>query len=224
MATISAGVDKKTEDGFGYGVQVNYLGHYMLTEALIPLMEKSERAVIVNLSSVAHRFYSTPVSVKTFFENNGDSYLSSKFAMMVYAFRLQSRLANTSIRSYAVNPGAVRSDIWRFLGKYTKPIMNAFMKMTFLSVFQGSSTSFAAILRGLDSTTAENDAGKHIYISPYRYYGGIVKMFDVLGPYGGAVLMPPAPRAQQAEQCDTFELLTKALFEKEKIDIPLLNQ
>mmetsp|Transcript_21550 Transcript_21550/g.55958 ORF Transcript_21550/g.55958 Transcript_21550/m.55958 type:complete len:104 (-) Transcript_21550:56-367(-) len=43
MATISAGVDKKTEDGFGYGVQVNYLGHYMLTEALIPLMEKSER-------------------------------------------------------------------------------------------------------------------------------------------------------------------------------------
>ena len=49
-----------TEDGFEMTWQTNHLGHFLLTESLLPLLRKSAatgfRPRIVNVSAMGHQF------------------------------------------------------------------------------------------------------------------------------------------------------------------------
>lgn len=48
------GPKEQTEDGFEKTFATNYLGHFLLTLLLLPLLEKSEAARIVSVSSLIH--------------------------------------------------------------------------------------------------------------------------------------------------------------------------
>lgn len=45
----------ETEDGFELQMGTNHFGHFLFTMLLLPLVQKSTPARIVNISSVAHR-------------------------------------------------------------------------------------------------------------------------------------------------------------------------
>ena len=45
---------EETEEGFELTMGVNHLGHFLLTHELLPILEKTPEARIVNLSSNAH--------------------------------------------------------------------------------------------------------------------------------------------------------------------------
>ena len=72
-----------TEDGYEMHLQVNYLGHFLLTELLLPLLNKSTQGRIVNVS--AHSYQSgkiepdDPLNVNLF-EINGEAAFHARHA------------------------------------------------------------------------------------------------------------------------------------------------
>ena len=102
-----------TEDGFERLFQTNCLGHFVLTLRLLQVMARTG-ARVVNLSSVMHHF-SGPVEPTVEFwrkvavQSTGYQYQLSKLAAILLTIELNKRYPH--IRSIAVNPGAVNSDI-----------------------------------------------------------------------------------------------------------------
>ena len=105
-----------TEDGFELQFGVNYLGHFLLTHQLLPLLQQADNARIIHLSSIAHlmgrinfnsfrgsRFYSGLLA-----------YGQSKLANLLFSNELARRLP-PGMTSNALHPGGVDSDIFRDL-------------------------------------------------------------------------------------------------------------
>ncbi|MGW4159122.1 oxidoreductase [Streptomyces sp. NPDC004788] len=108
----SAGVmnvpEGRTKDGFETQFGTNYLGHFALTNLLLPHI--TDR--VVSLSSTAHK---SPGSPRIRFDNldlTGEydpmtAYSQSKLAMLLFTLELQRRLAaaGSPVRALAAHPG-----------------------------------------------------------------------------------------------------------------------
>lgn len=230
----NAGINSQgdvTEDGLEVCFQSNFVGHFLLTNLLIPCLLnaknsyrsnkfKDEAGRIVNLSSVTHHF--APSNERTHTcsdvsENNGihdkhfwlgsampglstATYRESKLASILFTIELNKRYGEKGIRSIAVNPGSVSSDIWRNESALTQKLYS----MVYLTPRQGSSTSIAGSIGNLPI-----DA---IYLQPYwqpvvrrklhsatnqsfdRKYPLPFPMFEMLGPYiSHSVTIPRLP-------------------------------
>lgn len=104
-----------TKEGLDVRFVVNYLGPYVLTNALLPLLKTStntdasgdSRARIVNLSSAAQ----VPVNYKAFAGqvslDDKDAYAQSKLALTMWSMDLAGAVAADSIDVIAVNPGSL---------------------------------------------------------------------------------------------------------------------
>ena len=115
---------ERTEDGFERQFGVNYLGHFLLTSLLLPLLVASSRhgraPRIVQLSSLAHR------SGRIDFDDLGSdakadthydpwrAYRQSKLAMLLFAQALQkqSDRHGWGILSVAAHPGLSRTALF----------------------------------------------------------------------------------------------------------------
>ncbi len=109
--------ESKTEDGFELQFGVNYLGHFALTGHLLPLLQKSEQARVVTLSSIAHRTGS--VNFDSFRGGTRyrawKSYEQSKLACLMFALELDQRLRarGINVSSLAAHPGGTKTDLQR---------------------------------------------------------------------------------------------------------------
>jgi len=96
-----------TKDGLDIRFVVNYLAPYELTNALLPLLKKSSKARIVNLSSAAQ----APISYKAFAGqdrlDDKDAYAQSKLALTMWSMDLAETVASDNINVIAVNPGSL---------------------------------------------------------------------------------------------------------------------
>ncbi|MBX3130972.1 MAG: SDR family NAD(P)-dependent oxidoreductase [Polyangiaceae bacterium] len=118
-----AGVQGQTSDGFELAWGTNHVGHYLLTEKLLPLVKRSSAGRIVIVASRAHyrakgidwdAVTQTTRTLSAFPE-----YCVSKLANVLHASELARRLAGTTVTTYSVHPGGVASDIWsRRLGGF----------------------------------------------------------------------------------------------------------
>mmetsp|Transcript_15310 Transcript_15310/g.30102 ORF Transcript_15310/g.30102 Transcript_15310/m.30102 type:complete len:350 (+) Transcript_15310:70-1119(+) len=125
--TVSGG---KTEDGFEQVFQVNYLGHFLLTELLLPALRKSRPSRIVHVASEAHKmacaqagfsakwnpfprcardFTYIPPPVMT--KPNTSLYGFSKLMMIEHAAELSAREAKSGVSAYSLCPGLVVTDM-----------------------------------------------------------------------------------------------------------------
>jgi len=121
--TVSGG---KTVDGFEQVFQVNYLGHFLLTELLLPALRKSRPSRIVHVASEAHKiacakagfsakwnpfprcakdFAYIPPPVMT--KPNTSLYGFSKLMMIEHAAELSAREAKSGVMAYSLCPGLV---------------------------------------------------------------------------------------------------------------------
>ncbi len=114
-AGVMAPPRQRTADGFELQFGTNHLGHFALTNLLLPLMEGREDARVVTLSSNAHKFG------RIAFDNlNGDrryfrwnAYNQSKLANLLFALELDRRLraSGSTVKSLAAHPGYAATNL-----------------------------------------------------------------------------------------------------------------
>ncbi|CAM9656425.1 unnamed protein product, partial [Ectocarpus sp. 12 AP-2014] len=145
---VNNGHPPGTADGLDLVFGVNFVGHFCLTNELLPLIQSTPAARVVCLSSVMHHSGGTnwESAVMGHPKRRGATYADSKLAMVIFAKELKKRFAaaGSSATAVAVNPGAVRSDIWRNIPKLVMPVFDLFMRFLFLTSEQGSYTSVRA--------------------------------------------------------------------------------
>lgn len=106
-------------DGFENQLATNYIGHFLLTALLLPLITSTAGARVVNLSSLAHNWSGIQFHDINF--ENGYSrklaYGQSKTACLMFALELQRRLeaAGKDTLSMAAHPGFSSTQLGRNL-------------------------------------------------------------------------------------------------------------
>ena len=91
--------------GFDIRLVVNYLAPYVLTNALLPLLDKDSKTRIVNLSSAAQSHVTDAAMAGMDIRNASEAYAQSKLALTMWSFDLAKQLKHTSV--IAVNPGSL---------------------------------------------------------------------------------------------------------------------
>jgi len=109
-----------TQEGFEMQFGVNYLGHFLLTHLLLPVLAKAPKARIIHVSSLGHfagRINFGAFRGRTFYLLGLPSYAQSKLANVLLSHELSRRLPRNittrNITSNAVHPGFVDSDFFR---------------------------------------------------------------------------------------------------------------
>jgi len=107
-----------TEDGQEQTMQVNHLGHFLLTNLLLDLLKAAPEARIVNLSSVAYSWAKQGIQLKDLkWEqakfDSWEAYSQSKLANVYFTRTLAEKLKGSNVSVYAVHPGAVATDLGR---------------------------------------------------------------------------------------------------------------
>ncbi len=148
----------RTTEGLDTQLGTNHLGHFVLTARLLPQLLAGSPARIVNLSSAGHRL--SPFRFDDpFFErddyNKWVAYGQAKTANVLFSVALDKRFKDRGIRSYAVHPGAIRTELGRHMdANDVKDLMERRGKrppMTFKQVPQGAATTvWAATAPELD--------------------------------------------------------------------------
>jgi NAD(P)-dependent dehydrogenase (short-subunit alcohol dehydrogenase family) len=185
---------QRTMDGFQLVFGVNYLGHFGLTEKLLPLLRRTgsegSPSRVVCLSSVMHRLGTTDwrhIAFDTTSKGHS-SYNASKLAMGMYALQLNRRCAKDGdhVLAYAVNPGGVMSDIWRAAPPAVACFLRTACRYVFLTTQQGCATSVAA------ATSMDREYLKGgVYVTPYFLPPVLPAVGDWLGPFMGPRVAPP---------------------------------
>lgn len=119
----------KTKDGFEAHLAVNHLGHFLLTNLLLPSLKAAPSARVITVSSSLYKrcssidFYALNSSDPTRYNNKmpGLAYSQSKLANVLFSRSLSKRLLGTGVCTYVLHPGLVpRTELAReFYGFYS---------------------------------------------------------------------------------------------------------
>jgi NAD(P)-dependent dehydrogenase (short-subunit alcohol dehydrogenase family) len=129
---------KVTEDGFEYTFGVNYLGPYLFTRLLVPLLESSAGSRIVNVSSETHRSIAS-IDWDALHRRGSwvglHEYRVSKLCNVLFTRELSRRLDGVAV--VAVHPGFVATEIMRNVPTWVR----SFSQRNALTSSEGARTS-----------------------------------------------------------------------------------
>ncbi|MCZ6620233.1 MAG: SDR family oxidoreductase [Gammaproteobacteria bacterium] len=123
---------QRSVDGFELTFATNHLGPFLLTNLVLPLIERSAPARIVNVASRAHRrgvLELEGVDGDGSRHNDMRSYSRSKLANVMFTLALARRLQSRGVTCNCLHPGVVATNIipqggWMGLaGNLLKPFM-----------------------------------------------------------------------------------------------------
>lgn len=133
-----------TVDGLERTVAVNYVGPYLLTRLLIPLMGKGSR--IVNMSSCSYIL--GKLKFPEFFTRGRKGfwqrilvYSNSKLAFTLFSLDLAKRIKGQGITVNAADPGVVNTKIIHLQHKLLDPIADLFFRPLIRTPRQGADTA-----------------------------------------------------------------------------------
>lgn len=116
-----------TADGFEKQFGVNYLGPFLWTLKLLPLVQKAQQGRVIHLASMMHllgRIQSENFNADQVKKYNGVlSYGNSKLANLLFSNILAKQLHGSHVTSNALHPGGVDSEIYRELPKWQYAII-----------------------------------------------------------------------------------------------------
>lgn len=129
-----AGHQGETEDGFEIQFGVNHLGHYLLTRLLLPRLLESVPSRVVVVASRNHLRAKDGIDYDAVTRPTATrvglhEYDVSKLANVLFAKELARRYADEGLHAYALNPGAVASDVWRRIPAPLRAIFVRLRKM-----------------------------------------------------------------------------------------------
>lgn len=110
-----------TKDGYEKTFQTNHLGHFALTATILPLLASNAR--VINVSSLGYQFAGKGLELDNL---NGEkeygpwsSYGLSKLENILFTNELQKRAQQSdnwsSLTAFSLHPGAVQTDLARYL-------------------------------------------------------------------------------------------------------------
>ncbi|XP_012055376.1 PREDICTED: peroxisomal hydratase-dehydrogenase-epimerase-like [Atta cephalotes] len=150
-AGVATYPNKKTEDGNQTTLQVNHLGHFLLTLLLLPKMQKSSpNCRIINVSSIAHMFADIDFDDINLERSYGPirSYAQSKLANILFTKELARRLKTANIHGinvYSLHPGLIPTDISRYSSNTIFPgatlCYTLFAQLFYKNAEQGAQTT-----------------------------------------------------------------------------------
>lgn len=149
---------QESVDGIELTLAVNHLGPYHLTERLIPLMEQSKRARIINVSSAAHtqaKLDWDDLQLKKGWSAL-KSYANSKLFNIYTARHWADKLRAKGITAYSLHPGVVKTGFAGNFKGFLKILLQLIQPFMITSK-QGASTS---IYLATDASVADH-SGKY---------------------------------------------------------------
>jgi retinol dehydrogenase-13 len=147
----------KTADGFETQLGTNHLGHFLLTELLLPALERGAPSRVVNVSSCYHDVAQGRQGRIDFDDmhfarrpyDGWEAYAQSKLANVLHARALATRVREKGITAVSVHPGWVRTN----LARSTMPlwVQNTVMRPVFrlagmIEPWEGAQTTLHALL------------------------------------------------------------------------------
>ena len=138
----------RTVDGLERTVSVNYVGPYLLTRLLLPLMSAGSR--IVNMASCVYAI--GHLSFPDFFTRGRKGffqrimvYSNSKLAMTLFSLDLAERLRDKGITVNAVDPGVVDTEIIR-MQMFFDPLTDLIFRPVIRTPREGADTAIRLLL------------------------------------------------------------------------------
>lgn len=138
----------RTAQGFEMQFGTNHVGHFLFTCLLVPALTNTAR--VVSLSSAGHQFgkvdFDDPNYLRRDYEK-WSAYGQSKTANALFAVGLDDRLKDRGVRSYAVHPGVIMTELSRHMDQEDFEMIRARAPqgkgkvMVLKTVEQGAATS-----------------------------------------------------------------------------------
>jgi len=100
----STGVRQTSADGFELRFAVNYLAGFLLTRLLLPLLERSKPARIVNVASLGQHPIDFANVMLTHDYDGRRAYAQSKLAQIMFTFDLARELDPSSVTASCLHP------------------------------------------------------------------------------------------------------------------------
>jgi len=136
----------RTAQDFEMQFGTNHLGHFLLACLLVPNLADTAR--VVSLSSGGHKFGTIDFDDPNYQQRNYEkwsAYGQSKTANALFAVGLDDRLKNRGIRTFAVHPGVIMTELSRHMQQEDFELLTARLpkgqEMKMKSVEQGAATS-----------------------------------------------------------------------------------
>ncbi len=132
---------QETTDGFEQTVGVNYLGSFLLTRLLLPLLQAAPAGRIINVSSNAYKQgmidpVDFPVQKQY---RHIKAYAASKLALILFSRELAERLRATPVTVNAVHPGTVATNIWNLWpGTWYQSVLSCITNRFFSTPAEGA--------------------------------------------------------------------------------------
>ncbi|PHR15790.1 MAG: short-chain dehydrogenase [Sphingopyxis sp.] len=153
-AGVMASPHMTTGDGLELQFGTNHIGHFLLTNLLMPAIIKSAKAGgdarIVNLSSRGHHADTVHFEDPHFETRDYDKWLAygqAKTANIMFTVGLEKRLAGKGVHALAVHPGGIQTNLGRHLSEDDAAMLvkrieeRSGGKFTFKTVEQGAATT-----------------------------------------------------------------------------------
>ena len=133
---------QESADGYELTWALNYLSPYLLTRLLLPSLEASESARVINVSSGAHS--QGVIDFDDLQHENEyvglEAYAQSKLALVIFTYELARRLEGSSVTVNALHPGQVATSFGRNNG-LLRFYVRRLVKRNELSPEEGAQTS-----------------------------------------------------------------------------------
>ena len=132
-----------TVDGFERTLAVNYLGPFLLTHGLLPILKSSSPSRVINLTSGIH------FRAKVDFDNLQkkrkykamDAYGDAKLMVVMYTYELARQLEGTGVTVNVVHPGFAATNMGSNMGALRYKIMFKMVRPLQISAKKGAETS-----------------------------------------------------------------------------------
>jgi NAD(P)-dependent dehydrogenase (short-subunit alcohol dehydrogenase family) len=137
----------RTADGFERQIGTNHLGHFALTNLLLPFITGR----VVTVSSNAHargRLDLDDLQWQRRPYQSGQAYSDSKLANLVFTLELDRRLtlAGSHVRAIAVHPGMVRTGLFDHATGFQAAMIDVIGRLLLADPAQGAQTTLFAAL------------------------------------------------------------------------------
>lgn len=188
-----------TPDGFEATIAVNYLGHFLLTELLLDVLENSSPSRMVIVSSVVHagspnrrpKIYLDDLHYQKRDYSPFTAYAEAKLADVLYAKELAQRLRSTGVSVFSVHPGWARSNFGRGGSLLIRTVM-AIMRPLMRGFTDSNQDSAHTSIHCMLSDDAPNHSGSYFSQSSVLYR-------DKQCKNGGWPMESPNPNAADME-------------------------